>query len=233
MINMLETKQVTKIQFFVTLILVLFLSVTGTTYAYFAFSATNNTINGEAAVVDLALDVTKVFPAADSENTGVMVPQLSTSGSDNSALSSALKNGCVDGNNNIICQVYRVNIQNSNGTAAQVVDGDIAFYGNSAMTNDVNSTMPNLRWKLITSVDVTTPSNSVLGSNVDLIADANDDNVFANDITMTIGDEKDYYIIIWINETQQDQVIDVGNSFYAKITFDSSNGTGVTSNFGI
>lgn len=233
MINILEEKSITKLQFFATLILVLFLSVTGTTYAYFAFSATNNTINGEAAVVDLDLDVTRIFPTTTSENTGVMVPQLSTTGSSNSPLSSALKNGCVDGNKNIICQVYKVNIQNSSGTATQVVDGNIAFYGNSTMTNDVGTTMPNLRWKLITSVDVTTPSNSVLGSNVDLIASASDDNIFANDVTMTIGAEENYYIIIWINETQEDQVIDEGNSFYTKISFDSSNGTGVTSNFGI
>lgn len=225
--------KITKIQFLSTLILVLFLSVTGTTYAYFAFTATSNTINGEAAVVDLDLDVTRVFPTADSDNTGVMVPQLSTSGSSNSALSSALKNGCVDGNKNIICQVYKVNIKNSSGTAAQVVDGSIAFYGNSSMTNDVNTSMPNLRWKLITSVDVNNPSNSVLGSNVDLTANASDDNVFADDVTMNVGSEENYYIIIWINETQEDQVIDEGNSFYTTISFDSSNGTGVTSNFGI
>lgn len=233
MIDILEAKSVTKIQFFVALILVLFFSVTSSTYAYFAFSVTDNTINGEAATVDLNLDVTRIFPTASSDNTGVMVPQLSTSGSSNSALSSALKNGCVDGNKNIICQVYKVNIQNISGTAAQVVDGSIAFYGNSAMTNDVSTTMPNLRWKLITSADATTPSNSILGNNVDLVADANDDNVFADNITMTIGDEENYYIIIWINETQEDQVVDVGKSFYAKIYFDSSNGTGVTSNFGI
>ena len=228
MIDILEAKSVTKIQFFVALILVLFFSVTSSTYAYFAFSVTNNTINGEAATVDLNLDVTRVFPTTSGENTGVMVPQLP-----NSALSSALKNGCVDGNKNIICQVYKVNIQNISGTAAQVVDGSIAFYGNSAMTNDVSTTMPNLRWKLITSVDATTPSNSVLGNNADLVADANDDNIFANNVTMTVGTEKNYYIIMWINETQEDQTIDEGNSFYAKIYFDSSNGTGVTSNFGI
>lgn len=225
--------KITKIQFLSTLILVLFLSVTGTTYAYFAFTATSNTINGEAAVVDLDLDVTRVFPTASSANTGVMVPQLSTSGSSNSPLSSALKNGCVDDNKNIICQVYKVNIKNFSGTAAQVVDGNIAFYSNSSMTNDVNTTMPNLRWKLITSVDVNNPSNSVLGSNVDLTANASDDNVFADDVIMNVGAEENYYIIIWINETQEDQVIDEGNSFYTTISFDSSNGTGVTSNFGI
>ena len=233
MTNIEKKESITKLQFLATLIVVLCLSVTGTTYAYFAFSAVSNTINGEAAVVDLDLDVTRIFPTADSDNTGVMVPQLSTSGSSNSALSSALKNGCVDANNNIICQVYKVNIRNSSGTAAQVVDGSIAFYGNSSMTNDINTTMPNLRWKLITSVDTSNPSNSVLGNNVDLTANASDDNIFANDVTMTIGSEKNYYIIIWINETQKDQIIDEGNSFYTKISFDSSNGTGVTSNFGI
>lgn len=228
-----EVNSLPKFQFFATLILILFLSVTGSTYAYFAFSATNNTINGEAATVNLDLNVTKIFPTANSDNTGVMVPQLSVSGNTNTPLASALKNGCVDGNNNIICQVYKINIQNINGTASQVVDGSVAFYGDAAMTSDVSSTMPNLRWKLISSVDETTPSNSVLGTNEDLVADANDDNVFADNVTMIVGNEENYYMIIWINETREEQPTDEGNSFFTKISFESSNGTGVTSNFGL
>ena len=230
---MKEFKEVklTKIQLTISLILILFFSVTGATYAYFAFSATNSTINGEAATVNLTLDVTKVFPTESSENTGVMVPQLSVSGNSNSALSAALKSGCVDANENIVCQVYKINIQNIGGTATQVVDGRVAFYGDAEMTMDVSSSMPNLRWKLITSADSTTPTNSVLGTNVDLVANASEDNVFADDVTMATNSSFDYYMIIWINENNEDQTVDEGNSFYAKISFESSNGTGVTSAF--
>lgn len=226
-----KEKKLTKMQLSITLLLTLFLSVTGATYAYFAFSATNNTITGRAATVNLTLDVTKIFPTDSSDNTGVLVPQLSVSGSATSPLATALKNGCVDGNKNVVCQVYKINVQNIGGTATQVVDGTVAFYGNTAMTNDISTTMPNLKWKLITSVDTTTPSNSVLGTNADLVADATDDNVFANDVIMATGSSFTYYMIIWINETNADQPVDEGNSFYAQIAFNSSNGTGVTSTF--
>lgn len=221
-----------KVQLYLTLILILFFSITGATYAYFAISATNNnTITGEAATVNLTLNVSRVFPTASSTNTGVLVPQLSVSGSNTSPLSTALKNGCVDGNQNVVCQVYKIDIQNVGGSATQVVDGKVNFYGNSAMTNDVSTTLPNLRWKLITSVNATTPASSVLGNNTDLIADATGDNRFATNVTLATNASYTYYMIIWINETSADQPIDEGNSFYGKVEFNSSNGTGVTSTF--
>lgn len=226
--NVSKEKVVTKIQLTVTLILALFLSITSATYAYFAISATNNTITGEAATVNLTLAVEKVFPTASSENTGVMVPQLSKT--ENSPLANALKSGCVDSNQNVVCQVYKITVQNIGGTATQVVTGTVSFYGNSAMTTDVSTTMPNLRWKLITSADATTPSNSVLGTNADLEANS-DENEFVTNLTMVTDSRFDYYMIIWINETNADQPTDEGNTFYGKIEFASSNGTGVTSTF--
>lgn len=228
-----KEKKLTIIQLTVTLILIVFFSITGATYAYFAISAENTgTITGNMATVNLTLDVEKVFPTASSTNTGVMVPQLSTSGNANSPLASALKNGCVDGNTNVICQVYKINIQNVGGTATQVVDGRVDFYGNNEMTADVSSTMPNLKWKLITSSNASTPTNSELGTESDKQADATgNDNIFTNDLTMVTNSSFDYYMIIWLNETNSDQTIDEGNSFYAKISFESSNGTGVTSTF--
>ena len=221
----------TKMQLTITLILVLFLSITSATYAYFAISAINdNTVTGNAATVNLTLTVTKLFPTSSSTNTGVLVPQLSISGSATSPLATALKNGCVDNNQNVVCQVYKITIQNVGGTATQVVDGKVSFYGNTEMTTDVHSTMQNLKWKLITSVDTTTPANSVLGTNTDLEANSSD-NVFADDVTLVTNAKYDYYMIIWINEINADQPVEPGKSFYGKIQFNSANGTGVTSTF--
>lgn len=217
--------EVTKVQYFISFVLILFLSVTGFTYAYFAISASNtNTITGSAATVNLTLNVEKVFPAATSSNTGVLVPQLSSS------LDKALKSGCVDANGNLVCQVYEISIANVGGTATQVVDGSVSFYSNSGLTTDVSIDMPNLKWKLITSVDETTPNNSVLGNNVDLSANFNQ-NVFANDVVLSTDDNEVYYMIIWIEETSTDQTVDEGKTFYGKVEFNSSNGTGVTSMF--
>ena len=227
--NTYKEGKFTIIQLTITLILIILFSVTGATYAYFAATATDDeTITGNMATVNLTLDVKRVFPLESSNNTGVIVPQLSSNG----ALSLALKSGCVDDNNNVVCQVYKINIQNVGGTATQIVDGKVMFYGNNTLTNDVSSTMPSLRWKLITSVDEVSPSNSVLGNNDAIIADTvGEDNIFADEITMVDGTNIDYYMIIWIDETNEEQDIDEGNSFFGKIVFESSNGTGVTSTF--
>ena len=48
---------------------------------------------------------------------------------------------------------------------------------------------------------------------------------------MTTNSTFTYYIIIWINETNEDQPIDTGKTFYGVIDFNSTNGTGVTSTF--
>lgn len=219
-----------KFQFTITLVLVLFFSVVGFTYAYFAVSVSNNeTINGSAATVNLTLEVNKIFPV-NNNNSMVMVPQLSTSGDANSLLGVALKSGCVDANSNVVCQVYEVVIQNLGGTATQVVDGSVSFYGNAGMTIDIASVMPNLKWRLVNSVNKSTPNNSVLGTGQDFTAVTTGD-VFVNDLVLETNDRNVSYIIIWINETSEDQTIDEGNSFYGRIEFNSSNGTGVTSMF--
>ena len=220
---------ITKFQFSVMIILVLCFSVTGATYAFLAFSWSNDTtINGEAATVNLNLNVELMFPK--KSNTGVLVPQLSVSGSNSSPLSIALKNGCVDGNSNLVCKVYKIVVNSSGSTIKQVVDGSISFYGDRNFTTDAGVVLPNLKWKLIESVDVSTPSNSVLGTNSDLVANFNK-NLIADDVVLDVNGEKEYYLIIWLNETYSPQSVDVGKSFYAKVEFNASNGTGVTSLF--
>lgn len=224
-------KNYNKFQITITLILFLSFCITGATYAYFAVSATTNgAITGNLATVNLTLSVSKVFPTSSSDNTGVMVPQLSTSGSSTSPLSTALKSGCVDANGNIVCQVYEIIAENIGGTATQIVDGSVSFYSNAEQTTDISTQMPNLKWKLIDSVDKTTPANSDLGANIDLSANFNK-NIFANDIKMPTNSRFPYYMIIWIDETTQDQPTDEGKTFYGKIEFSSSNGTGVTATF--
>ena len=220
-----------KFQLSITLILILSFCITGTTYAYYYLTETNtNTITGSTATVNLTLDVQKIFPAKDSDNTGVLVPQLSTSGSGTSPLATALKSGCIDDNNNVVCQVYKIDVKNDGGTAIQVADGWISFYSDNTLTTDVSIDIPNLKWKLITSADENTPANSVLGENEDLEANYNK-NIFADDITMPTNESYTYYIIVWLNETRELQETDAGKTYYGKIEFKSANGTGVTSTF--
>ena len=223
-------KKITKTQLTITLLLVLFISITGTTYAYFAISGSNNSITGDLASVNLTLNVTRVFPKANSDNTGVLVPQLSTSGSATSPLANALKSGCVDTNQNVVCHVYKVVIQNAGGTATQVVEGKISFFGNQTLTTNITTIMPNLKWRLVSNVNENNSSNSSLGANIDHTASSAGD-IFVSSLTMEKNSTFTYHIIIWIGETNSDQIIDKGNTFYGKIDFNSSNGTGVTSVF--
>lgn len=228
----LDSNQViTRTQLTITLILILFCSITGATYAYFAISATNNnTITGNAATVNLTLNVERVFPTESNTNTGVMVPQLSTSASATSPLANALKSGCVDANQNVVCQVYKITIANIGGTATQVVDGKVSFFGNSAMTKNITTVIPNLSWRLVESVNVTTPASSVLGSRVDNIASSTP-YTFVSKLTLATNNSFDYYMIIWVDETNSDQSAEEGQTFYGNFEFSSSNGTGVTSAF--
>lgn len=227
-----KEKQLTKTQLTITLILILLISITGTTFAYYAISDDNTNLTGDLATVNLTLDVTQILPKETSTNTGVLVPQLSTSGSATSPLNNALKNGCVDANKNIVCRVYKINIQNIGGSATQIVNGKIYFYSDNALTISATTDIPNLKWKHITSVDANNPNNSVLGTDSDKIAGATGENDIVTDLVMETNSSYDYYIIVWLNETEGPQLSDAGKTFYGKVEFDSSNGSGVTGVFG-
>ncbi len=81
--------------------------IIGYTYSFFNVTATNDSvISGEAASVNLSLEVEKIAP---STNKG-LVPQL------DQYITSAVigRNGsCVDDNNNNVCQVYKITVTNS------------------------------------------------------------------------------------------------------------------------
>ena len=94
-----------KIRYLVLLIFVVMFTVTGGTYAYLAFTASNNTIVGTTATAGLGLVVERKLPS----DVGVMVPQLE------SGLGSAISTtySCIDGNGNTVCQVYKATVTNT------------------------------------------------------------------------------------------------------------------------
>ena len=197
------------------------ISIISATYAYFAFSmSNNNSISGDAAIVSMNLNVRKVFP--NNESAG-MVPQLS-----GNALEMALKQGCVDDNNNTICQVYNIYVKN-NGSSTVTVDGSISFFSDINFTEDASINMPNLKWMLVSSVDEVNSTNSVLGNGT--VRAANSSGLkFDTNLKLGSNAEKNYYIIIWVNEVDYVQN-DQGHNFYGKVDFISSNGNGVTATF--
>lgn len=211
-------------RFTLVFILVVFVSILGATYAYlYVTDSDNTTISGDMATVNLSMDVQEVLPIAES--TGVMVPQLSSE----TLLSTALKRGCVDDNSNIVCKVYRIYIKNDGGSASEVVSGKISFAANPAFSMPAEEVMPNLRWKLIDSFDSANFNNSVLGNQINNSATL-ESQYFVSDVFLSTNKEYTYYMIVWFDETNQDQ-IDEGNTFYGSVAFESSNGTGVTATF--
>lgn len=127
-----NTNEIKKIKYLILLIFIVMFTVTGGTYAYLAFAASNNTISGTTATADLELVVERKLPS----NVGVMVPQLEE------YLGSAISDtyNCIDGNGNTVCQVYKATVTNKS-TATVEISGSIKFSG-------INN-MPNLKWKRI------------------------------------------------------------------------------------
>ena len=222
--NREKDKDGKKILTLLVLIGTLMICTTSATYAYFALTATNSTtMTGTAATHNLTLTVSKA--TLKNGNSGAMVPQL-----DGAPLAKAMNatNQCVDANTNVICNVYTITIKNTS-TAKVTVNGTIAFTNPTA----------NLKWKRVTSTTAT--GSSTTGSftttdatttRTDLVSgtactpsesSAGCTSVALNKTNGTVT----YYIVVWINETGSAQT-DSG-TWSATITFEGTNGTGITS----
>ena len=197
-----------KIRYAIIGIIVLLITITSSTYAYFAISASNSTaINGVAANVGLVLNVKKITPETSGVDT--LIPQLE------SALGTAISNTykCIDDNNNTVCQVYRARLTN-NGNATVRVKGTIAF-------SNINN-IPHLKWKLIENA-------TSIGTNTGTTA-STAATKFITETTINANQTEDYCFVIWIDETGSIQ--NESGTFTATLTFTDSNGTGLTSTIG-
>jgi len=178
-------------------------TVTGGTYAYLAFTASDaNTIVGTTATADLELVVERKLPS----NVGVMVPQLEE------YLGSAISTtySCIDGNGNTVCQVYKATLTNTS-TATVKVNGTIAFTG--------IDNMPNLKWKRIKDERTIGAYTSYNASTTDAYFERNE--------SFQPGESMTYYFVIWIDETGEVQT-DSG-TFRTIIKFNPADGEGLTS----
>ena len=175
--------------------------ITGSTYAYFALTASSNNITGSVGGAGLSLTVTKKFPTANKN----MIPQLE------STLDKAISNeySCIDGNGNMVCQVYQATVTNSSSVAAKV-NGTIRFEG----IDD----MPNLKWKRIDEERTIGGYSSNTATTEPVIFDENK--------LFNAGTTENYYFVIWIDEIGRAQY-DQG-TFRAIIEFNSAD-DGLTS----
>ena len=219
-----ENSDSKKIMTLIVLIATVMVMTTGATYAYFQISATNaTTMTGTAAVASLSLAVTRETPDTTKwdGSTKVMVPQL------NAALGTAMNatNKCVDGNNNVVCEVFKIVVTN-NSTSGVRLRGAIYF-------TVTDGTFTNLYWRQTTNAN-TVGNNTIFkasipaGTSAAQITTAEQANsTTANAVNATLvadqylapSGSQTYYVAVWISETGSNQnTTDVG-TWTATVSF--------------
>lgn len=194
----------------------LIVAIIGATFAYFTAAASNNnTITGTAAQAGLNLSVSIVSTDANSKP---MVPQLTSTLQ--TAMAGTSNKPCVDGNGNAVCQIYSITINNT-GTSASVLYGSIGFVftGQSAKFD-------NLHWSKVDSATAlgTGFSSSTLAKTA--VSQGNLVNV-----TLQASGTATYYIVVWISEENTPQNTSDTGTFTGTVSFNSADGSGVTSTF--
>lgn len=118
----------------------LVVAIIGATFAYFtATGSNNNVITGNMATIQFGLNVTKVTHV--DETNGGMIPM--SNNMVEAAVSNSTANGgtCVDNNGNAVCQIYKIDVNNT-GTASLFLDGYVSLTGGSGTATDVASITP-------------------------------------------------------------------------------------------
>lgn len=198
-----------KIVTMLVLVFTLMFCTTGATYAYLAFSATNNVATGNVAAAGLTLTVAEqTLGGTDSgTKTNVMVPQNSENNLLNTVMGNSWK--CVDDYGNTVCKVYKINVSTTS-TATTPTIGTIAF----------TTPTTNLYWRLASGAT----SLGSVGTNTKATTSAAQ---FATPTFTASTKSFEYYIVIWIEETGSEQ--NDSGSWRATIAFNTTNGTGITS----
>lgn len=189
------------------LILILMVCVTGATYAYFAISASNNNVvTGTAATVSLDLQVSRVLPTAS--NTNPLVPQLSANtATQKNALKAAIDGNCVDSNDNVVCHVYKITIQNTSNARVRL---------NETLTLS-GGTFNNLKWyTLATANDVSSvPTNFTATYPTSFTTKYGNAPSVTNlgDVQqLSVNNYRYFYVVIWIEEIGEDQGAQAANN---------------------
>ena len=135
-----------KLSYIIIGIFTLALSIIGATFSYFMATASNaHTIAVNMATVHLDLNITKKTNV--DEVKGGLIPM--TNAMVQKAVTNASTHGiCVDNNNNAVCQIYKITVNNT-GTAHMFVDGYVTLTGGSGTPTDYPSSPTTMRWAQI------------------------------------------------------------------------------------
>ncbi|MBQ8682002.1 MAG: hypothetical protein IJ509_03735 [Bacilli bacterium] len=165
-------------------VLTLIVATVGATFAYYtATKSVNTVITGNMATITFDLSVTKVTSAGDTSG---LIP-MSNSMVESAVSNASTKGICVDDNNNAVCQIYKINVENT-GTASMFLDGYVTLTGGSGTPTDWNNygsnTATTMRWAQVFCTNDT--NNVVTGcttAGVTTTTATKSDNGVANGIT--------------------------------------------------
>lgn len=199
---------------------VILAAVSGGTFAYYSFGATNSgTVSGTAANANITLSVEKVSTDAN----GPLVPQLTTTlnkaivGTSQTA-SKYLK--CVDGNGNTVCQIYKITVTNGS-TAIFNYKLNISFSG---------GTFSNLKWTTISEASYSATNATSVTPGTTSSATS-----LAGTITgskLAASTAATHYIVVWIAETGSAQNTSDTGTFTGTVSLTDDNGNSyLTSTF--
>lgn len=193
----------------VTLLVV---AVSGSAYAFFAASVSDNSISGKTLDVKLSISsLTKV-----SAGTGDLIPIYDGTVTDHiTQLTSAVtaakvtgKTDCVDKNGYTVCQVYELKINNA-GANDTTVDTTITVNGGS-----------NVRWAKMTD-------RNTVGSDVDLSTGT----LATNTALVKNGTVTQYFVVYLKNTGDNQTTADAGKNITGTVTVTASTGANIEAAF--
>lgn len=206
--------------YMIVAMLTLVVAMVGATFAYFSLQASNNdAIKGSAAKVGLSLEVTRLSDEASGDLVPLKKELLTNAVAGDIATDNKM---CVDKDGNTVCQIYELKVSNQ-GKAVINVNGTLTL---------TNEGITNLKWQLMTdsSTPKTDEESFFTKEDTSIISGDNIPAGTGEELDFTPG-TKSYYIMIWIDDTLEDQnKTDVGG-FTGVVNFTSSNGSGVTGTF--
>ena len=206
------------------LILVLVISAVvftalGGTFAYLSIGnvSNNTTIGGRTYDFNVNLDATaiksgKLIPVADN----LIISTLNST------------HVCEDTRGYGLCTLYRIRFTNSG--SAETMTGNLKTLTSTYTTNNLKYQLFTLSGSTYTAISTATAINRT----------ANAINYFklnSTDVTVSLSDgstsstTKDIYLAIWISDPGNNQLDDQNKTFTGQLSFTSTHGSTITSNF--
>ncbi len=185
---------------------IVIISLLGVTLAYFVAVANNTGDNIEGRTFDFgaSINLTTIYRANN------LVPL-----SDNLVGTAISKetNKCIDKNGRDVCSLYSITLSNTGDTVS--LTPSITTTNSTYTTNDIRCQLYDSSFTAVS--DVITPSNT---NNGKVYMTSNSNNLSIN-LSST---SKDYYLVIWLEETNNSQTDDYSKIYNGTITFEGENG---------